>query len=293
MNKKVSLYGNEEKDRLENYFPDAILQQTSHLLTEMKFIILNASLWRCQTPWHVPERRITDNLVMIPIEGEYAVTVGQESATIRRGEAVFIPEGAPHTYGFAPDCNQGSNFILHALPLYPSATSPFQGFSSPFQRLSHPEAVLEQLYRGVALRNHNESAAFTYIGGILQHLLIDAMVNGNYHCDNMAASDSRIKTAYRFINDNFTANLSINDIATIAGLKEVQFRRIFRRETNLLPNEYIHRLRLMHAVRLLLRYNYKLERIATESGFHSTSYFCSSFQRFFKMTPESFRQKHR
>jgi len=79
----------------------------------------------------------------------------------------------------------------------------------------------------------------------------------------------------------------------LADAKVLVWKRIFRRETNLLPNEYIHRLRLMHAVRLLLRYNYKLERIATESGFHSTSYLCSSFLRFFKMTPESFRQKHR
>lgn len=290
---KKSIYGNEEKDRLKDYLSAEELRQTAFLLTEMRFIVLNASLWHCREPWRVPERRVTDNLVMIVVDGEYDVTVDGKNAILRRGDAVFIPENVPHNYSFASGFEEGHNFILHVLPLYPSVASPFHGFTSPFLSLSGFESKLESLYRAVALRNYDEATAFSYVGGILQQILIDAALRGNYRCGGFSFSDSRVKEAYRFIAENFTVDLSIRDIAATTGLKEVQFRRIFQRETGFGPSAYIHRLRLLHSVRLLLRYPYKLERIASESGFNSVTYFCSSFLSFFKMSPEKFRRQYR
>jgi AraC-like DNA-binding protein len=286
-----SKYGNERKDLLETYLSPELQARTEYVLAGLRFIVLNTSLWRCAKPWAVPERRISDNLIVFVMEGRLDVSANGYEGTVSRGDCVLIPEGAFHSYRFHKGCSECSLFILHALPLLPSAENPFSCFSSPFQRLCHPDAVFDALHRAVAMRNLNETAAFSYAAEILKGVFLEATARGAYRGSGTGMPSSRLGKAYVFMNGNFANDIGIGDIAQSVGLKEVQFRRLFKRETGLSPNAYLHRLRLLNAVRLLVRYEYGLADIASESGFHSTSYFCSSFLRFFKRTPGEFRQE--
>jgi AraC-like DNA-binding protein len=284
-----SKFGNERKDRLESYLDAELQKRMAHMLSEMRFIVLNASLWRCKEPWAVPERRISDNLALFIAEGELDLTIDGKAGVARSGDCVFIPEHTMHSYRFHEGCSQGALFIIHALPLLPTAENPFAGFDSPIQTLRHPEAVLAALHRGIALRNYNDTTAFTYVGEILRGVFLDALETRHYQPDGASKQSARLKNAFVFINDNFANDISVGEMARSVNLKEVQFRRVFKMESGLSPNAYLHRLRLLNAVRILMRYEYGLEQVATLSGFHSASYFCSSFLRFFKRTPGDFR----
>jgi len=98
---------------------------------------------------------------------------------------------------------------------------------------------------------------------------------------------------YEFIEINYRNSFSVADLAASVNLKEARFRRIFREASGMTPSEYTHRVRLHHAARLLVRFDYNLAKIAVESGFNSTSYFCSSFLKFYRMTPEQYRRGYR
>ncbi len=282
-------FGNERKDRLEGYASKELLAELAHLLSEMRFIVLNASLWRCEAPWAVPARRISDNLVVFVIDGELDFSVADATEVLGPGFCAIVPENEWHSYRFHGACERGSIFVLHALPLLPGPANPFRGFVSPFQKLRHPGAVLASLTRGVALRNYSETAAFSYVAEILRGIFLDAAEEGSYVHEGPLSRSSRLKNAYAFINENLANDIGVGDIARSVGLKEVQFRRLFRKEAGLGPSAYLHRLRLLSAARALMRYDYGLETVASMSGFHSTSYFCSSFLRFFKRTPGDFR----
>jgi len=288
-----SKYGNERKDRLETYLEPDLLAQAANAMSELRLIVLNASLWRYAEPWVVPKRRISDNLALFVLDGVIDIAAGGAKEAVGRGTCVLIPEGVFHSYRFHEGCSSSSMFVLHALPLRPSAENPFACFASPFLSLRHPDAVIDCLHRAVAMRNRSETLAFVYAAEILKGVFVEASERGEYKSSATLLSSSRLGNAHVFMNDNFASDIGIGDIARSVGLKEVQFRRLFKRETGLSPNAFLHRLRLLNAVRLLMRHDYGMALVASMSGFRSASYFCSSFLRFFKRTPGAFRQEFR
>lgn len=286
-----TIYGNEEKDRLSGLLAEEQQKSLEYLLSEMRFIVLNASLWHSFPPWSVGERVIFDNLVLIVADGVLEVTVNGETRRAEAGDCVFIPETISHAYKLGEGCTSCSQFILHVLPLSPTCANPFGILDSCFQKLKYPEAVFSMLRRAIAMRNHNEPLALSYAGTILQQILMEAVEAGHCRTGEHTPGASRLAAAYSFFAQNYTANISIADVAAAVNLKESQFRRIFRQETGFTPNAYLHRLRLLNSVRVLMRRKYTLREVAEHSGFNSVTYFCTSFLRFFKMTPENFRRK--
>ena len=291
MNK--SKYGNEEKDRLVNLIPEEKMILMERFLSAQQFIVLNASLWNYRKPWQVPPRQINDNLIFLPLEGEFEISVDGTANILRRGDCVFIPEHITHSFYLHGDYSVWNNIILHILPLYPYQQNIFSGFNSPFQQLINPEAIIKQLCQAIAIRNRNTNLAFSYAADILRSVIIDAVTAGTYINKDLLLLSPRIEQACVFMHKNLSANISIEDIAESINLKAVQFRRVFQKETGQKPNVYLQRLRILNSARLLMRYDYNLDKVAEKSGFNSTSYFCTSFQKFFQMTPEQFRQKHR
>jgi AraC-like DNA-binding protein len=160
-----------------------------------------------------------------------------------------------------------------------------------FLKLKHKEAIFDMLRRAIAMRNHNDLSALSYAGTIIQHILMEAVEEGHFNPGKNMLSLSRIAAAYDFIADNYARDISIVDVAETVNLKESQFRRIFKRETGFTPNAYLCRIRLQNSVRKLMRHKLTLKEVARQSGFNSVTYFCTSFLRFFKMTPKNFRKK--
>jgi len=286
-----TIYGNEEKDRLTSLLTEAQQKSLGYLLSEMRVIVLNASLWHSLPPWSVGERVIFDNLVLIVADGVLSVTVNGETRLAEAGDCIFIPETTPHSYKLAEGCTASSQFILHVLPLSPISANPFGILDSYFQKLKYPEAIFAMFRRAVAIRNHIEPLALSYAGTILQQILMEAIEDGHCQTGEHTPGASRLAAAYEFFAQNYTANISIVDVAAAVNLKESQFRRIFKQETGFTPNAYLHRLRLLNSVRVLMRRKYTLQEVAEKSGFNSVTYFCTSFLHFFKMTPDNFRRK--
>lgn len=291
MNK--SKYGNEEKDRLTDLIPEDKMIVMERFLSAQQFVVLNASLWHYQKPWQVPCRQINDNLVFLSFEGNFEISVDGHTSTVCRGDCVFIPENTLHSFDLHEDNVSGKSIIIHVLPLYPYQKNIFSGFDSPFQKIINPEATLRQLHQAIAMRNRNNNLAFSYVADILRGVIIDAVVAGTYTNNDLLLLSPRVEQACMFMHKNLSNNISVEDIAETISLKSVQFRRVFQKETGLKPNIYLQRLRILNSARLLMRYDDNLDKIAEKSGFNSTSYFCTSFLKFFDMTPEQFRQKHR
>jgi transcriptional regulator GlxA family with amidase domain len=70
--------------------------------------------------------------------------------------------------------------------------------------------------------------------------------------------------------------------------------KLFRAHSGMSVWEYVVRMRISHAQRLLITTNEKITDIALESGFGSAAPFYSSFKKFGGgQSPRAFRQAHR
>lgn len=284
-------YGNEHKNHLENYVSQEILNQTATILSTRNFIVLNVSYWSMHVPWNVPERKISDNLIVIVKQGKLKARTGGQSVILAPGDCMMVPEFAPHAYGFPDGTTEAETFILHVLCDHPQNGNPFNSLKSQIFHLRHWEAKEVELLRIIALRNKSNDLAFSCAEQLVKRIFAELIENGACRFSLPAAPDPRIENALEFMRRNLSANLSMQDVAETANLKEVQFRRLFHQACGISPAAWLHRLRLMHALRLLTRRSDPLSQIAQESGFNSLTYFCSSFRKFFHITPEQYRNR--
>lgn len=81
-------------------------------------------------------------------------------------------------------------------------------------------------------------------------------------------------------------------LASLAGLTPVQMERLCRRTLGLSPRQLIQRLRIEHAVHLILTTNHTLGDISAQCGFYDQSSFTRQFRTVLGITPGAYRQRY-
>ena len=96
-----------------------------------------------------------------------------------------------------------------------------------------------------------------------------------------------------YLKKKYNERLSTSGLAEMAGMSISQFERRFRRALNSSPRQYLLRLRVDAASRLLTFTNRPIARISEECGFHDHAHFTRSFKKMMNMTPLNFRKRQR
>lgn len=92
-----------------------------------------------------------------------------------------------------------------------------------------------------------------------------------------------------YINEHFTENITVGELAERAGLSLYHFIRTFKKETGFTPHEYIINIRIGTAKYLLKNSRMPVKDICFSTGFSCESVFCSAFKRQLGMTPAQYR----
>ncbi|MCP3803953.1 helix-turn-helix domain-containing protein [Allokutzneria sp. A3M-2-11 16] len=97
----------------------------------------------------------------------------------------------------------------------------------------------------------------------------------------------------RWLEENMTRELSLEDIAVRAAMSARTLNRRFREQTGTTPLQWLHRARLRRAQYLLETTAHPVERIAAEVGFGSTTTFRDRFKRLVGTSPHAYRRAFR
>jgi len=100
---------------------------------------------------------------------------------------------------------------------------------------------------------------------------------------------SALKKAERFILENFTRRISLEEIAKTSGFSAPYFSTIFKDEMGENLSSYLNRLRVEKASYMLTGTNLSLGRIARACGFEDQSWFSKIFKLYTGMNPGKYR----
>lgn len=109
----------------------------------------------------------------------------------------------------------------------------------------------------------------------------------------VASHDPLMDQARQIIEDTYAEPCRVKELAFSLGLGHVQFARRFQRAYGLNPSEYIKRLQLQRACRLLTHTPLTLEEIARQSGFSNGFYLSRVFSGRMHKSPSQYREEHR
>lgn len=102
---------------------------------------------------------------------------------------------------------------------------------------------------------------------------------------------SILKSVIRYIENHYSEDIKLNDVAEYVHLNPQYFSRYFKKEMGVNFTEYVTKLRIEKAKSYLLKTDKPIYRIAVDLGFNDASYFCKVFLKYENQTPVEYKKK--
>ncbi|WP_394236809.1 AraC family transcriptional regulator [Niallia oryzisoli] len=102
--------------------------------------------------------------------------------------------------------------------------------------------------------------------------------------------EETIKTAVSFIESNYNKDITLNDIADHVKISPYHFSRLFKKQTNYTPHQYLIDFRINNAKKLLFSTNHSINEIAFKCGFNSVTHFVTTFKNHTNYSPKKYRE---
>ena len=100
----------------------------------------------------------------------------------------------------------------------------------------------------------------------------------------------RIFPAKNYIDEFYTRDISMQNLAEMCGISETSLRRIFKKLYNLSPINYQIKLRMLKAKDLLSCKIYSVKEVAFKTGFNDPYYFSKYFKKYTGLTPYEYKR---
>jgi len=247
----------------------------------------------------LPEHRHKEHLVTIALGGgcggEIRTASGFRARGQTRGSVCVIPSGQ----SFAATLERASEHL--AIYLEPSlvlrAASEFRapGGVEVVERCLPSDPVISSVglallaeleSEGLNSRLYAESLANVLAVHLLRHY---TALGGSAQRFTGGLSGQKLRRVMAFIADNYESDLSLADLARVAGMSTFHFAREFKRTTGTPPHQYVIKFRVGRAKALLAGSELPLVEVSSRSGFSHQSHFTRLFRRFTGTTPQSYR----
>jgi len=98
--------------------------------------------------------------------------------------------------------------------------------------------------------------------------------------------------AVQYIHENYFESINTQKIAAMVGMSHRQFNRRFQHFFNTSLCQYLMRVRINAACRLLTETDHSVTGIAGEVGFYDQSHFSRTFTRLMGLSPLKYRKRH-
>jgi two-component system, response regulator YesN len=101
--------------------------------------------------------------------------------------------------------------------------------------------------------------------------------------------DGIIPTVLEYLNNNYSADISLNDAAKSVNLSYHYFSKIFKDEIGKSFTDYLTELRIEKSMKLLVNPNTSIKEICQKIGYNDPNYYTKAFKKITGMTPTEYR----
>lgn len=249
--------------------------------------------------WHVGIE------VIMPVSNHYNVVIDDTIHHVEQDDIIFINSGVIHGLQAPPS---GERIILQfdLSLLYTLKEFDTTLFMLPpaltISADTHPEEypTIHNLMQLIVKEYDSDNALKeAAVCGYLIQIYVLLCRNEMYGTNKFRNTTSTKQHEYiekllatcDYINQHFQEDLSLEQVAKIAGFSKFHFSRLFKEFTNITFHAYLNQRRIMHAETLLLDANMSVLEVAMGSGFTSISTFNRIFKQLKGCSPNDYRKR--
>ena len=149
--------------------------------------------------------------------------------------------------------------------------------------INNGSLINEQINKSRKLSSAEISAYFNMMKVLARYIAEDDTLISSY--------ESIGQLIKRYIKNNLTRKLTLNDIARNLHCSTVTLTEHFKREYGITINEYTTKKRMELAEKLLISTDKPLREIASMTGFADVEYFSRTFKKYHSISPASWRRE--
>lgn len=238
------------------------------------------------------------NQIITTVSGSGSIQIGEKKIDLPAGCGLFIRKNVTHS--IAPSAkgtrSQAENGWLVDLLSFDASGELFSDelFTSNeyvFFRFRDPAVVSSSMRRIHASLMSDARYGMYSASAELYSLLIKLNQEALDIPQMTQKASPVINSVVKYIDDNFTEEISLGDLCAAAGgISEQYLCRLFKQYTGERPIEFILHKRIGMARSYLEKTDIPIADIAKMTGFNNTSYFYRNFKKFVGMSPLSCRQ---
>ncbi|MBQ7859055.1 MAG: AraC family transcriptional regulator [Faecalibacterium sp.] len=251
--------------------------------------IFNCGIERCAAG-HTWGPGIRDHyLIHLVLSGKGTFRIGDTVFQLQAGDIFLIKPSQLCTYAADPDDpweyswvgfnGAVANKLVTKLPF--SDTAPVHHARNPEELRN----VLASIYQSRGMELQSEIAMVGYL-----YLFIAALMRENSDGDshNASSSSQYVLNAIKFIQFNFSHDISIDDVAKSVGVSRSHLYRVFMSNVGKSPIDYLTEYRINEACNLLRSSRLSIAEVATSVGFFDQFYFSRVFKKAVGVPPSRY-----
>ncbi|CAN5841288.1 hypothetical protein BH18ACI4_BH18ACI4_10270 [soil metagenome] len=248
----------------------------------------------------LPEHQHHDHLITLALSescsGEIRTASGFRTHGQTRGSICIIPSGQPFAATLESASEHLAIYLAPSLVLRAARESRAGGRSVEVVEACSPSdpvisnvglALFAELKsEGLGGRLYAESLANILAVHLLRHYTAGVGASREF---SGGLSGPKLRRVLAFVADNYDSDLSLAELARVAGMSTFHFAREFKRTTGTTPHQYLIQFRVERAKGLLTGSELPLVEVSSRTGFSHQSHFTRLFRRLTGTTPQSYR----
>lgn len=255
-------------------------------------------------PWHYhPEFEI---VCVLKSYGQRFV--GDSVVKFKAGDLVLVGSNLPHFWQNAPAFHEANSQLRVNAIVVQFSPDLFQAQTLQLPEFSAIAGLLERASRGIQFIHNTKSGLINrlkrmlQLSGIMRYsellLLLNEMAHhthskllasAHFEINEKTYFDQRINKILSYMNYHYTQKITLDTLASVAGMNKTALCRFFRQKTGKTVVQHINELRIGFACKLLSEKKLQIADVAIECGFNSLSHFNSTFMRVTGHTPSRFK----
>ncbi|MCM1568468.1 MAG: AraC family transcriptional regulator [Roseburia sp.] len=250
--------------------------------------------------WHL------DLEMIIPIENNYTVIVGQNTYVLSPGDILIIPPGEAHQL-ISPGSGMRLIYIAEQ-----SILSNIRGYSLLTSYLAQPIVINQQtcpqIYKQEMALILELFEDYCKDDPLREFVIYPKLIHffsvyAHYRMEQEHKTQpptpitqkqrlqmDQLNIVLSYIDTHFSEDISLEQAADVAGFSKYHFSRLFKQHSGKNFYEYLCFRRIKSAETLLLIPNIPVTEVALRSGFSSLATFNRTFKKMKNCTPTRYRQ---
>ncbi|ADL41472.1 two component transcriptional regulator, AraC family [Caldicellulosiruptor obsidiansis OB47] len=147
--------------------------------------------------------------------------------------------------------------------------------------------VMEKFLKDI-ITIDNENELTQKSSEIIQIIISEAAIQKKTY-----SSSNIVSQAIEYIKNNFKRNISLEEMSQVLNISPYYFSKIFKKSVGINFKEYLIKMKIEHAQKLLIETNMPIKEIAYEVGFDDPNYFIKAFKKYTGSTPASVRNRNK